>query len=163
MKTFKEILTESNYKDAPTFATELEKKIKAIMPKSYVSVHYSTNIAKSISITFTFGKDNSEYNNNIRENDRGHTKIYIGMGRGGNVVDELPEKMQAESTIGNGIKVTDPTGRYAFVTEKLVFRKKTGNAAQIEKAILDYFKKFKELYIKLDKEGKIPEIISGKY
>lgn len=121
---------------------EVKKTFEKYFPDSFIRVSYSSSFSKSISIRFALGKDNSEFNNKIIENDPMYSLAFIwfdskSVDEAGNIVGP----MVLESSVGKGLAWNGPDG---FNRIKVPFRKTTGDVDKIMKALNRYFGRLKD-------------------
>lgn len=165
MKTHKKYLMTEAKKitDVDTFVDAIDSTIRKIFPKSYINVKYSERLTKSIGISFTIGNGKSEYANGIINNDPAHHTFHIWLDK---MVDGvLPPKVVTEIGTGGTLYVKDETGRMAFNTIKVGWRKKTGTPQQTVKHFDTYFKKLMKAFVD-NKENLVQshyELIGNKY
>jgi hypothetical protein len=136
MKPFNEFVNESSdAKTADDLVAAIETSFKKYFKDSYINVKFTTNLGASIYVAFALGKDKSEWNNSIFENDPFAIKMHVfGLKKDGT----FGPKLEVEG--GGGISIKDPTGRFHSQTVK-VFRKFSGDYAKIVKGFDNYFKK----------------------
>jgi hypothetical protein len=139
------LMNEANMPTVDEFVKSLETEIKKIFPKSYIEVRASTNLGASISLRFALGKDKSEWQNGIIQNDPLFHAFMIGW----NSFTEghfIKDKIEAELSVGGGLKVDPAAGSHmAYDRVKIGWRKKTAPPDKMVKAIGDYFKKVKQV------------------
>ena len=123
------------------FIKGLESAIKKSFPKSYINAKASTNLGASIHLTFALGKDKSEWQNGIIENDPLFHRFMIGW----NSFTEghfIKDKIEAELSVGGTLKVNPEEGsRMALGRVKIGWRKKTAPPDKIVQYFGNYFKK----------------------
>jgi hypothetical protein len=127
---------------AKELATEMEKTVLKVFPKSYARASYQLNLGESISLTFALAKDKSELGNGIIHNDPAHTIFMIqdGLGRDNDIVG----KLIIERILGSGFSVKPSEGSYmAMERHKVGFRKTTGDSKKILASLKKYFEKLK--------------------
>ena len=56
---------------------ELNNKLKALFPNAFIKVKYTDNISECIKISVALGKDTTEWENGIIQNDSFHNIIHI--------------------------------------------------------------------------------------
>ena len=137
------------------FTKNLESAIKKIFPKSYVYAKASTNLGSSIHLTFTLGKDKSQWTNGIIQNDALFHSWMIGF----NSFTEghfIKDKIEADLSVGGGLKVEPEEGSHmAFGRVKIGWRKKTAPPDKIIVHFSNYFKKVKKVL--MDNKDKLPK------
>lgn len=135
------LLEDAGSSDSDKLAEELQSVITGIFPNSRAAVKFSTNLAPSIRISFTLGKDKDEYVNGIYNNDPAHTSLWVeGMEKDGSISKSLVLSMSQGSIF---VKSTSPYMAYDRI--KVPFRKTTGDKAAITKAVKTYFERLKKL------------------
>ena len=145
---FKEVIeiTEANENldNGTKIATKLETELKKLFPNSYVDVKFSNRIYPSISGVFTLGKNKSEWEGGIPNNDPARTSFIIdGFDKEGNL---LKDKIKFDSSNGFFVYTKPPEGsNLAMGKERLSVRKKTATPDKIVKHTVDSFTNFKKL------------------
>lgn len=120
---------------------EMQNEIETIslnnFPKCGIRTHYSTNLGKSIDITFTLGKNKQEYENGIELNDPLRHIIIIMFRNNGN--------FDLEFVSGDmSVKSESPYKAYGSIKTKL--RNKSNITFSEVKSILDkFFKNLKKI------------------
>lgn len=137
------------------FVSKLESTIKKIFPKSFIRVAASKNLGSSIDVTFTLGKDKSQWENGIIHNDPLHHKWMVGWN---SFVEDsfVKDKIEAEISLGGSLTVEPEEGSHmAFGRVKIGWRKKTSPPDKIIKHFENYFKKMKKVL--MDNKDKLPQ------
>jgi len=133
-------------------ASDIEKEILKIFPKSYVKADYGESFIESIYVRFAVGRGSDEWANGIINNDVSHNTIVVTFPDSGATVIDAEGSMHI---------MTKPTNKYsAYGHVKVPFRKSTVKDGS-HKKILSVFKKaFTKLRDKLREEvanGNIPD------
>lgn len=127
------------------FTKNLESAIKKVFPKSHVAARASTNLGSSIHLQFALGKDKSEWQNGIIQNDPLFHSWMIGW----NAFADgkfTKDKIVAELSTGGTLKTNpEPGTHYALGSKKIGWRKKTATPEKMIKGMQDYFKKVKKV------------------
>jgi hypothetical protein len=127
--------------NAQEMIKKLEDELKPIFPDSFMKIVYNTNLNRTIIIYFALGKDNSEYINNIRDNDPMHNIIFIGnYGPEIKTDGTLPEKINVKSAFF-GLKGHTKEGYKKLAN----LRQKTDTPEKIISYLKKYFLNLKEL------------------
>jgi hypothetical protein len=135
-------LLEDETTAADTLAEDIKKAILSIFPDSYVTAKFKVTLGEAISIFFLLGKDSTEWVNSIEHNDPAYTRLFVyNMKRDGSITEPLTLE-RSTSSGGILVKATDPN--YAYGHLKVPFRKTTGDADAILKAVKAYFEKLKK-------------------
>lgn len=137
-------VNESSQITVESFLKEMETAIKKSFPNSYININASTNLGSSIHLTFALGKDRSEWENGIIENDVLFHRFMIGY----NSFTEgtfIKDKIEAEAIVGGSLTVEPPNSMYALGRVKTGWRKKTATPEKMVKAFENYFKKVKQV------------------
>jgi hypothetical protein len=151
-------------KEVQDYMDAITNGIKSTFPDSYVSASFDSNLGEAITIYFTIGKDNSEYINQISDNDPLYTSIMLATKtingfKGGEV---LPSELEMSPLRFRKFYLKGYDffkNPKAFV--KVPFSKKTGNPEVVKKYIIDYFKKVKQLLI-ANKDNLQSDILKSK-
>lgn len=134
---------------------ELEAKIRATFPDSFVNVKIGTGLSGgTISIGFLLGKDKTEWQNQIQHNDPARHSIMIFLGDKN--TDIVPNNADVQLAQGGSISVKPPQGSYlAYGRVKTGWRNFKGDGPTIVRKIDAYFKKLKEV-IKDNVDNMVP-------
>lgn len=127
------------------FVKKLEATVKKIFPKSFIQVYASTNLGSSITFKFALGKDKSEWNNGIIQND---PLFHVWMIGWNSFTDGhfIKDKIEAELSVGGSLAVRPEEGSYmAQGRAKIGWRKKTAPPDKIIQHFDGYFKKMKKV------------------
>lgn len=155
---YNELITEENKTpeftgNAQSLMETIKKKILEIFPNSYLTVSIDNGFGRPlIMIQFAIGQK-EEWINRIIHNDSFHTIMSVALKN----PEDLSKDLLLDLTLGG-------RAQYEFnreyQTEKIPFRKTTGGADKIIKAIVSYFQKMREVYTKI--KDKLPANIQNK-
>jgi len=128
------------------FSKKLETSFENHFPRSAFAARFSTGLVASLLVTFTLGKDKSEYPSGYSDNDPMQHKIMIdGMDKIGNLGNSLS---LTPLIAGLNVKYQpDPKDSFprAMTRLKAGLSKKTGTPEQIYVYLVKYFDKLQAL------------------
>lgn len=141
----KMLLSEAGLMTVDEFIKGLESTVKKLFPRSYIDLRASTNLGASITFRFALGKDKSEWQNGIIQNDPLFHVWMIGY----NSFTEghfIKDKIEAELSVGGSLKVNPEERSYmALGSVKIGWRKKTAPPDKLIQYYGNYFKKVKKV------------------
>jgi len=134
--TMDEVASSDN--EAGKFIVKIKRAVNKIFPNSLVHANLSlSGFSPAIMVSFTLGKDKSEYREGSASNDPAHVAFMInGVDGDGN----LDDRLVLERILGGGFMVHPAPGSYvAMDIHKIPFRKTTGSQDRILKSLERYF------------------------
>lgn len=140
-----EVINEASTMTVSEFVSGLESAVKKIFPRSFVQIYSGKNLGSSITFRFALGKDKSEWQNGIIQND---PLFHLWMIGWESFVDDAftKDKIPAELSVGGSLTITPEEGSYmAQGRAKIGWRKKTLPPDKLIKGFSDYFKKVKKV------------------
>ena len=152
------ISEEDETNDRMELARDIGDEIRKIFPKSYVNSRYSTNLSKSIFVTFALGKGTSEWANGIIQNDDAHNTFHIWFKPDG--------VMEMDASGSFMITVMPPEGSHmAYEGISVPFRKtkvKAGDNKKVLAVVKRNFSRLKDALKKNKDNLGHPEYAEGK-
>ncbi len=136
------------------FKEEIQKAYAKRFPNSLCEVSIFKCLGRSLYITCRFAENEKEVPFGIMGNDMFCTSMSINLPDNFGDDDNLPESMVMEWQ-SSFIKVKPESKYLAYDAVKVPYRKTTGDAKKIIKALDKYFQRLYEATVKLFKEGKI--------
>ncbi len=144
-EAYHKVLMESSSMTVDDFIKKLEGTIKKSFPTSHVVARASKNLGSSIFLQFALGKNKSEWQNGIIQNDPLFSTWMIGW----NAFTDgyfIKDKIEAELSSGGSLTVNAEEGSHmAYGSKKIGWRKKTAPHDKIIAYFGDYFKKVKKV------------------
>lgn len=129
------------------FCDQFTVLFKKLFPHSAVGAKVTKNLGTSIYISFTLGKDKSEYSNGILQNDPMLHGIWVyGLTPEGDAFKSIVELSPSQG--GLAVKYRpDPKDRFpmSMTHLKTGLRKKSGTAEDCLKALLQWLPKLRDL------------------